>query len=342
MTHLHTARLLLPAIGAALCAHAASAQTYTFTTLDVPGQTLTQTTGTPSSLNDHDVVVGSTFNSQQSQYQGFAWQAGNFTLYPSCHILVGINDKGLAVGYASIGGGYCTVDTHTGQVKSFAVHAHGNLGLQGINQSAAVVATIEGSNQITRGLLLEGHSTTVLQAPGSANKYGGTYPSGINDAGTVVGYYSDTAGVVHGFTALNGSFASFDVPGGTGTYPYVITASGDVGGGFLTHGSGGTTVGFVRIGGVYSTILPPGATGSYVNGIGPGGEIVGGYVDAASAYHGFVDRGGSFVQIDVAGASYTTINSVNALGSLAGSFRDQNGDSHPFIAQCAMGQVCTP
>ena len=341
MTHARAAFLLGLAAAMLSGMRPASAQHYVFTTLDVPGQFITQTTGTPGSLNDHDLVVGSTL-SQSRQYQGFVWSAGKFTLYQDCEILAAINDKGIAVGYPASGFGYCTVNAHSGKTREFPIHARGDVRLEGIDNAGAAVAQVEGTRQITKGLVLTGRHTDILQVPGSANKYGGTNITGINTAGTVVGYYSDAAAVVHGFTETAGVYSTFDVPGGTGTYAYFITDSGAVGGGYLTHGSGGSTVGFVLDKGVYTLIDVPNAQGSEAFGIGPSNEIVGTYLDASSVTHGFVNRGSTYLTIDMKHAAYTSVQGVNKLGSLVGSFRDTQQIPHAFIAQCSAGELCTP
>lgn len=54
-----------------------------------------------------------------------------------------------------------------------------------------------------------------------------TYPTGINAAGQVTGYYLDATGQQHGFVrSKGGSITTFDVPGSTGTVPQAISQAG--------------------------------------------------------------------------------------------------------------------
>ena len=316
----------------------ALAASYGYTSLDAPGQYLTTIVGNPQSINDSDQVVGSTEDAA-GHYQGFVWQNGQFTLFQQCDILQSINANGLAVGYiAPPVAGYCTVDTRTGRTLTYPVQANGNLRLLGINTARLVLADIVSRADITQGLTLAGKKTVKFAVPGSQNKYGGTFPSGLNDSGTIAGWYSDAAGAVHGFTTRSGGYDTFDVPGSSGTYPYVITADGTLGGGYL---AGGQQTGFLRSGTSATTISPPGALTSYVTGIGPGGEVVGTWEDGSQAFHGFVLRGGIYTQIDMPGAVHTSIDGVNALGSLVGSYYDPQLLPHAFIAQCKAGLSCT-
>src|SRR5436190_23962870 len=77
-------------------------------------------------------------------------------------------------------------------------------------------------------------------APGAVN---GTFPSAINPAGVITGYFNDENFVSHGFVrAQHGTIAAFDVPGAVnGTFPSAINPAGGVIGissveNFLAHG----------------------------------------------------------------------------------------------------------
>jgi hypothetical protein len=55
---------------------------------------------------------------------------------------------------------------------------------------------------------------TSFDVPGSTN----TQAQAINSDGQIAGFYTDVAGIAHGFLRRQGgSFTSFDVPGSTGT-----------------------------------------------------------------------------------------------------------------------------
>jgi probable HAF family extracellular repeat protein len=80
---------------------------------------------------------------------------------------------------------------------------------------------------------------TVVDPPGS------TFSSaaGINDAGQVVGYFTDGSNKYHGFVYRSGTYATLDPPGATGSFTLAngINSSGQVVGEFsdaagATHG----------------------------------------------------------------------------------------------------------
>lgn len=55
-----------------------------------------------------------------------------------------------------------------------------------------------------------------------------TYPTAVNSAGVVTGYYQDASGQ-HGFLRYaDGTFATFDVPGSTSTHPTGISPAGHI------------------------------------------------------------------------------------------------------------------
>ena len=95
---------------------------------------------------------------------------------------------------------------------------------------------------------------TTIDYPGAVQ----TDISGINNLGTMVGYYIDTAGVNHGFIYQHGSFTAFNDP-------YAGTGANQ------------------------------GTQGSGINDF---GTIVGAYIDGSGNYHGFMDRGGFFSTLD--------------------------------------------
>jgi probable HAF family extracellular repeat protein len=64
-----------------------------------------------------------------------------------------------------------------------------------------------------------------------------TEASGINDAGAVVGEYTDSSGIDHGFLWQGGSFTPIDVPGAVDTVAFGVNDAGAVVGRY-THSSG--------------------------------------------------------------------------------------------------------
>ncbi|MCA1685451.1 MAG: hypothetical protein LC745_05600, partial [Planctomycetia bacterium] len=104
---------------------------------------------------------------------------------------------------------------------------------------------------------------TTFSAPGAS----GTFASGVNNAGEVVGTYQVGAGasaVTHGFTYQNGAFTTIDAPGATSTAVGGVNNLGQLVGNY-TNAQG--TFGFVDTNGVFQTIpAPPAPTTTFVNG----------------------------------------------------------------------------
>ena len=111
---------------------------------------------------------------------------------------------------------------------------------------------------------------------------------GINNAGLVVGFYADSAGVLHGYL-FNGTAAmTLDFLGGMGTQAFGINNHGEIVGDYTD--STGVMHGFTYIGGVWQTVDDPmGVPGSTViNGVNDLGQLVGFYADANDNVIGFV------------------------------------------------------
>jgi len=111
-----------------------------------------------------------------------------------------------------------------------------------------------------------------------------TYPSGINDSGIIVGYYSDNETAVHGFRydRTTTTFTSFDVPGAVATRAYRINNSNTILGYY--NGSDGRNHGFVLDGDVFRTFDILRAKDTVSWGFNDEGKIVGYYRDALGTH----------------------------------------------------------
>ena len=112
--------------------------------------------------------------------------------------------------------------------------------------------------------------------------------TGVNDAGSVVGFYQTTPNSHPLFTAFvdnGGGITSFEFPGSTSTQALGVNDLGEIVGDYV--GAGGEMFGFLWDKGAFSTINPPGATSSTANGINDLGHIVGFYTVADGNTLGF-------------------------------------------------------
>lgn len=125
-----------------------------------------------------------------------------------------------------------------------------------------------------------------FDVPGSDNtNFIGTVVNDINNAGVIVGYYSDPTGVIHGFTKNGDNYQTIDVPGASATQVGGINSQGDLAGNYLV---GATLHGFVlRHNGGLTTFDVPGAINTFVEAISENGNIAGVYQTADMHYHAF-------------------------------------------------------
>ena len=190
-----------------------------------------------------------------------------------------------------------------------------------------------------------------------ADSINGAIATGINNAGVVSGYYTDTVNNIHGYVLSGTTFDILDVPGpgpngpASGTIALGINARGDVVG---SYGSGlETTVnpsidGFVRQGGTYSDVIYPNVPPSVVQpasgysginrayGINSAGDIVGSYFarfdQVSNGFHGFLLSNGIYSTFDFPTDTYhaTLAYGINDMGQIVGDFTDSNG-SHAYL-----------
>jgi len=149
-----------------------------FSTIDAPGATATQALG----INDLGQVVG-TFTDARGEH-GFIYQGGTFTT---------IDVPGATATSASgINNASETVGTYT-DINSAA---------RGFRYAGDVFSDVPkllsvGINDA--GQMVGGGAFSTIEVPGAVGK---TYPTGIDNAGQIAGFYFDAAGLVHGFLAI--------------------------------------------------------------------------------------------------------------------------------------------
>src|SRR5437868_3452540 len=86
-----------------------------------------------------------------------------------------------------------------------------------------------------------------------------TQATGITPSGDIVGRYTSSNGVLHGFFLSGGKFRSIDFPGSTSTDVNWINPRGQIVGNYFD--SGGKQHGFLLSGGTFTTIDYPNAQG---------------------------------------------------------------------------------
>lgn len=198
---------------------------------------------------------------------------------------------------------------------------------------------------------------TTFDAPGAGTGAGlGTFPSGINPAGTITGFTRDPNAARHAFLrAPDGTFTIFDDPlagtcstncgtigPGQGTRGYAINPSGAITGFYSDNTA--RCHGYVRAAnGTFTEIDAPDAgTGPFPQGTFPSeftpmginsaGAIIGFYVDANSVQHGFVRApSAQITEFDPTGSVFTNPNAIDEPGEITGFYVDASGVGHGFL-----------
>lgn len=198
---------------------------------------------------------------------------------------------------------------------------------------------------------------TTFDAPGAGTAAGqGTFPNGMNNSGSIVGFVRDANAARHAFLRNpDGTFTAIDDPAagtcvascgsignGQGTRAYAINPAGQIVG-FFTDNSG-SCHGFVRSpDGTFTQIDAPDAgTGPFPQGTFPseftpaginqGGAITGFYVDANSVRHGFARSAtGAITEFDPIGSILTNPNGIDQTGAITGFYFDANFVGHGFL-----------
>jgi hypothetical protein len=147
----------------------------------------------------------------------------------------------------------------------------------------------------------------------------------INDAGSVVGYYTEAGTGFYIPFLYNGGFTVI----GSKAQAIGINNANEVVGYYFD----GKPHGFLYKNGVRTTIDYPliGSRGTVAQGINDSGQIAGIYFDASDRDRGFVKTGASYVTIDYPGSIFSGLTGINNAGQVAGYYQDASG-SHGFLA----------
>lgn len=250
-----------------------------FSTLVVSGSEYTAAFG----INDSGLVVGDSGDLYGNNFRGFTYNGSTFSTinFPgaSSTRLSGISNSGLIVGLAYPSpsgfldnGGSFTVISYPGSNVNSTVAV-------GVNAIGDIVGAYQANNSYHGFLDSDGVFTSV-NFPGAL----ATSAEGINDSGTISGYYVtlDSGQPVRlGFTESDGVFTSIEYPGASQTIVWGINNQGQVvgsaGGGLLQQ-----TCEFVFDGTTFTCIDYPAHEESLqVYAINDSDQIVGSYYDFA-------------------------------------------------------------
>ncbi|MDP3296282.1 MAG: PEP-CTERM sorting domain-containing protein [Thermodesulfovibrionia bacterium] len=173
-----------------------------------------------------------------------------------------------------------------------------------------------------KGFMYDGNTWITLNYPGSY----GTIAKGINDTGSVVGYYGDITGGRRGFLYSGSAWETIDYPGGPATFPNGINNNGYIVGSYSYSPFWGPSQGFLYDGTTWRTIDYPGANSTSALGINNLNNIVGSYTNNAGAY-GFMYDGSNWITIDYHGAFATVASDISDSGDIVGYYEGYNGSN---------------
>jgi probable HAF family extracellular repeat protein len=225
------------------------------------------TTTTPTALNDTGAIVGllQSGTGASIQHTAFLFSGGKFThfRFPGSHgtFVYDINKQGVIVGSFDVPtvGGERSFMVHNGVFTKINLPGFPDApsAAVGINGSGDILGQFSGEGIDNLGYLLHKGELTIISFPGAV---GGTFPTGINDQGVVVGTYRLIKdGQPHGFMWQDGNFTTLDEPGPDTTVPVKVSNKGDIIGtefdfGGVSHGL------FIGNGGGFVFIDRPGFT----------------------------------------------------------------------------------
>ena len=179
-----------------------------------------------------------------------------------------------------------------------------------------------GADQPTMPDVTAAGTFTSFDVPGAI----GTYALDINASGAIVGRFTDSDGMDHGFLRdKTGAIETIDFPGSVFTAAAAINDRGDLVGMYALPDAPDDRHGYLRRDGSFTTFDPPGSTFTNILGINESGDMSGRYFTDDGVRHGFLFLNGQFTTIDVRGADETNAWKINARGTIVGQTVDANG-----------------
>jgi hypothetical protein len=162
---------------------------------------------------------------------------------------------------------------------------------------------------------------------------------GVNNGGIAVGFYTDAAGNNHAYEVNQATrvFKAINIPGSVSTMATGINNLGDIVG--TAKDAAGNVSSWLLKGGHLNAYQFPGGTNTQAFGVNTKDQIVGSYTDGNGVSHGFVLSSplgpvSHWQSIDDPnGIGSTVVNGINATGDLVGFYTDSAGNTDGMLAQ---------
>ena len=288
-------------------AHAQTQASCTFKTFSAFKQTSTGTWELfPSGINDYATVVGVAEDSN-SHAQGFTrWSNGGINFY-----------KAKPTGTA--------VDTFFSDRNNKGV----TIGVAGSLLASSVPFSLQGSTLTSLALTI------------GANRYTSNFePTRINNWGTIVGYYFDSAGTAHGFKRWNnGQGIALNFPGAKETFAMGINDHGSIVGWYsVTLPPNEQRHGFIYHNGQWATLdYPSNTVQTSLTGIDNANVIIGETSAGGTFQFSFIYENGAFKKVALPNSQFPS--DVTGISLVGGLITGWVGGVSPsgltgFIASC--------
>lgn len=239
-----------------------------------------------------------------------------------------------------------------------------------VNQAGTIVGMYYDGNSVSHGFVRSPNGTfTKFDAPGAGttpNDFNGTFATGINKFGTIVGYYNDDNLVSHCLIrTADGNLTTFDVPGAdtnpadeegstiTGINSRGMTSGYYGDSNFLAHGflrsPDGNFTSFDAPGAAGPGGPPPVFAGTFPESLNIQGAIAGFYTDANLLFHSFVRNADGTIatflgpgecDTSLAGCFGGADLNINAGGLSVGNYQDMNNNIVAFL-RSRTGRIVT-
>ena len=159
---------------------------------------------------------------------------------------------------------------------------------------------------------------------------------GINSAGNTAGFYIDAAGTTHGFTDINGSFATVDFAGTTFNQLLSLNDKGEAAG--YSQDATGNFHPYTVQNGTFTAINFAGLVSAQATGVNNEGVVVGFNQTSGTTSTGFILDGAALTTLVFpGGAPMTQALGINNSGQVVGSYVDANGNTHGFLYTISTG-----
>ncbi len=175
------------------------------------------------------------------------------------------------------------------------------------------------------GFLYKGGKFTDITGPSGAVS---VYGAAVNDSGAIVGYYSDSSGVYHGYLLKGKKYTTLNVPGALDTFATGINKKGNIS--FYWVDSGGVYESSVYNGKTYTTVDVPGAADSYALDLNAAGDVTYEWQDSGGVIHGALLHAKKYYKFDYPKSTSTYGGGINDKGNIVGGYQTSSGGSDWF------------